>query len=1072
MARSDDPGAFDPHPGDPWHPGWQPPAASDPEAGEEADDETASSVEQVYGPLSRLGETEDDDEIGDPPPLPPPPSGATATLQTPSSAPSATDRAELQWSTRNIEEERRLEAAAATFAAAELRETARDLAQETADVEAERERTEAMRRGEQVEVAETVWVHDELTSLEQTLASDEAGELDERLDSEAARRSEQVESALGVEAAEDAAGAAISLGQFETFRESVESDAEAERRRSAVEGTEASLVHDRLERIEHDLAGYDADTESENLTAEEGRRVEQIEFAGGTEAAEAAHETEAAVADFEDYRGVVERDAEVSRMREEVAGAEEDDFDGLMRAAVSELVAEAAAADAGESAAEMSKAHSGGELVRSEDASADLELFASELMDAEGVETLGAAAAEAALSETGVEAAEADDFAISLEATQLDLTEAEADAAAEAAADEAGRFEEQREQAVAIEREERLEQVAARFSHEEESLRFAAEVDERFALDAELQRALDATTPAPDAAAVGVAVAVPGAGVQRFGWLRRLFRVGTTPVAEEVLLPQLGPAEIANSELETLEVAESQDGGSDGPVGERSEDEFVEQDDEDVTPPGEGLFDVSESSDADPDMDYAADVVLAIDSDADPDTGFEAAVDLAIDAEIDPDTDADIASDAVTVAAEPDADEAAPGQWFTVLTEEDDDAAAAEPEEELDASDAAVEAHREDHATVIPIIVAPDAEDADGADGAESPPTWSGAPSGDDDASEDIAGVAAEGEDEERPDDASDIALVDDEADQVEDEGSEFASAWAASELDDDIPDFAAFTSEEYVLSSTEEYAGLADAVAKAAEEDSGELAAVSAPIPGLETGVVGFDDVVDQAVDDAGPLPARRSNLALRVITGLGLLALFGFSLLSPVATGLLVLAVMLVAASEFYTVLIRSGYRPIALFGFLGILGAQLGTWAWGAGSVVVAGILTLVATALLVGVSPAQRHNMENLSLTIGVMLWIGGLGAFAFAMVDAAEFRWLLGSVVVTTAFMDVAQFFVGRRIGKHPLAPWVSPKKSIEGLVAGLIAALGAGIGFGFFGPFDLASGLALGAVVAAAAPWG
>ncbi len=69
-------------------------------------------------------------------------------------------------------------------------------------------------------------------------------------------------------------------------------------------------------------------------------------------------------------------------------------------------------------------------------------------------------------------------------------------------------------------------------------------------------------------------------------------------------------------------------------------------------------------------------------------------------------------------------------------------------------------------------------------------------------------------------------------------------------------------------------------------------------------------------------------------------------------------------------------------------------------------------------------------------------------------------------------MDVAQYFVGRRIGRHALAKRVSPKKTVEGLAAGVFAAVGVGVGFGFVGPFDLASGLALGAAVAVVAPFG
>jgi phosphatidate cytidylyltransferase len=46
--------------------------------------------------------------------------------------------------------------------------------------------------------------------------------------------------------------------------------------------------------------------------------------------------------------------------------------------------------------------------------------------------------------------------------------------------------------------------------------------------------------------------------------------------------------------------------------------------------------------------------------------------------------------------------------------------------------------------------------------------------------------------------------------------------------------------------------------------------------------------------------------------------------------------------------------------------------------------------------------------------------------------------------------DAAAYYGGRAFGRHPLAPRVSPKKTIEGAVAGLIGSLIAGIVLGVF----------------------
>jgi phosphatidate cytidylyltransferase len=44
------------------------------------------------------------------------------------------------------------------------------------------------------------------------------------------------------------------------------------------------------------------------------------------------------------------------------------------------------------------------------------------------------------------------------------------------------------------------------------------------------------------------------------------------------------------------------------------------------------------------------------------------------------------------------------------------------------------------------------------------------------------------------------------------------------------------------------------------------------------------------------------------------------------------------------------------------------------------------------------------------------------------------------LVATIAISDTAQYYTGRTLGRHPLAPRLSPKKTIEGAVGGFVAA--------------------------------
>mgnify|MGYP001557197206 CR=1 FL=1 len=58
---------------------------------------------------------------------------------------------------------------------------------------------------------------------------------------------------------------------------------------------------------------------------------------------------------------------------------------------------------------------------------------------------------------------------------------------------------------------------------------------------------------------------------------------------------------------------------------------------------------------------------------------------------------------------------------------------------------------------------------------------------------------------------------------------------------------------------------------------------------------------------------------------------------------------------------------------------------------------------------------------------------------------ARVQWLFGPaattwLIVTIAASDSAQYYTGRALGRHKLAPTVSPAKTVEGACGGLVAA--------------------------------
>lgn len=132
----------------------------------------------------------------------------------------------------------------------------------------------------------------------------------------------------------------------------------------------------------------------------------------------------------------------------------------------------------------------------------------------------------------------------------------------------------------------------------------------------------------------------------------------------------------------------------------------------------------------------------------------------------------------------------------------------------------------------------------------------------------------------------------------------------------------------------------------------------------------------------------------------------------------------------------------RPLVLGGYLGyvttLLGLQLGGLEWMLG-----GLLATFVFAFVVYVLGGVRLSAtSSFAVTLLGVAWIGaGLGCLLLIR-DIPEYGfWAVMAVLFTVFAADTGAFFVGRAIGRHRLAPAISPNKSWEGFVGGLVVAV-------------------------------
>lgn len=261
---------------------------------------------------------------------------------------------------------------------------------------------------------------------------------------------------------------------------------------------------------------------------------------------------------------------------------------------------------------------------------------------------------------------------------------------------------------------------------------------------------------------------------------------------------------------------------------------------------------------------------------------------------------------------------------------------------------------------------------------------------------------------------------------------------------DVDLSDFERMQSvDHYVAATTQEYRGLAEEIDKANEEEH-EHQAVAATMAGLESGIIGFDDVTGE-ISRSGEEVEREaqekaSDLTLRVGSAVILVGLFLGSLaVGGWAFAAFLISVMVLALGEFYATVRRGGYRPLALFGLLGVIGAGVGGEVAGPFAIAAAVVLTVIATVLFYTLT-GRRLATENMTVTVLGAAWVS-LFAFGISIADAPNPFATVFFVAVVTAGFDIGGYFVGRSVGSRPMSPRISPSKTLEGYLGGVVAAL-------------------------------
>ncbi|OGC07354.1 hypothetical protein A2230_09010 [candidate division WOR-1 bacterium RIFOXYA2_FULL_36_21] len=206
------------------------------------------------------------------------------------------------------------------------------------------------------------------------------------------------------------------------------------------------------------------------------------------------------------------------------------------------------------------------------------------------------------------------------------------------------------------------------------------------------------------------------------------------------------------------------------------------------------------------------------------------------------------------------------------------------------------------------------------------------------------------------------------------------------------------------------------------------------------------------------------------RVLTMLvGIPVIWGCTYFGGFAFLLLVLLLALFSVNEFYNLMMKKEYHPAYLVGnIITIFFIVFSYYAlkrnWEPAH---SAILTIAATlALISGVFlKREKDTIVDVAVTLLGMIYIGWFFSYFIFIRSLTDHGAYIFFLVLTVWAMDIMAYLIGKKFGRHKLAPAISPQKTWEGAVAGFITCLVAAEIFSGFAGISGTHALILGILI-------
>ncbi|MGN0302069.1 MAG: phosphatidate cytidylyltransferase [Anaerotardibacter sp.] len=202
-------------------------------------------------------------------------------------------------------------------------------------------------------------------------------------------------------------------------------------------------------------------------------------------------------------------------------------------------------------------------------------------------------------------------------------------------------------------------------------------------------------------------------------------------------------------------------------------------------------------------------------------------------------------------------------------------------------------------------------------------------------------------------------------------------------------------------------------------------------------------EKIKNKAVEKTPKKLKNPSDMQVRVRTGTVYILLTVVCILASDASAALYLAVLsAICANEFYYMINSDAKVANEFLGVIFAAAFPIGMWLFSIKGLCI--LYALFMLCLLVWYVFWKHARIVDVSVSLFGASYTGGLMSCAMLIKGALPDYWggvLLLGIFASVWLNDAFAYLVGSQIGKHKLAPTISPKKSWEGFIAGLIASM-------------------------------